>query len=241
MTTKSPLYVWYASFGSNLCRERFLCYIQGGTLEAIDRHFEGANDRTPPKASIGLTAPHRMFFARESSWWKGGVGFIDPQRDAAYGRGQAVLDTINVNQEESDELNTQCENVVASTQHDISVSFLRAYLITLEQYNDVVRQENKGKAMPLTEADLQRLIDEGPGSTIKVSSNWYGNLLHIGDIPYQGLAYPVLTFTCHPENVKKFLNPPSTSYKDMITRGLQECHWKEDEARCYIEERAATH
>eukprot|EP01138_Halocafeteria_seosinensis_P015970 gb/GECG01016298.1/.p1 GENE.gb/GECG01016298.1/~~gb/GECG01016298.1/.p1 ORF type:complete len:253 (+),score=36.10 gb/GECG01016298.1/:1-759(+) len=229
--------VWYASFGSNMCLERFLCYIQGGHLEAIGKDFEGASDKTPPKASIGLTAPHKMFFARESKWWKGGVGFIDPRRTNGYDEAQSVLDTLSLDSGASDKANeTQRQKVVASTK-DPGVSFLRAYLITLDQYNDVVRQENKGKTQSLKTKDVQDLVERGAGSTVSVSRGWYGNLLHIGDVPYGERSYPVLTFTCHEENAQQHLNDPSESYQNMIVRGMKECHWTEKEARKYVNAR----
>lgn len=32
----SKIDVWYAAFGSNMCKSRFLCYIQGGQVKIID-------------------------------------------------------------------------------------------------------------------------------------------------------------------------------------------------------------
>ncbi|KAF3563848.1 hypothetical protein DY000_02011451 [Brassica cretica] len=45
----SKVDVWYASFGSNMWKPRFLCYIQGGQVEGMTKPCVGSLDKSPPK------------------------------------------------------------------------------------------------------------------------------------------------------------------------------------------------
>ena len=69
--------VWYASYGSNLSRDRFLHYLGGGQPEGASRTYPGARDRTAPADDRALTLPGEMFFAWESPTWGGGIAFYD--------------------------------------------------------------------------------------------------------------------------------------------------------------------
>jgi hypothetical protein len=69
--------VWYASYGSNLSRDRFLCYLQGGRPEGATRTYPGARDRTLPSDDRALTLSGEMFFGWESPTWGGGIAFYD--------------------------------------------------------------------------------------------------------------------------------------------------------------------
>ena len=41
--------VWYACYGSNLLKERFLCYIRGGRPIGAQRTFYGCKNKKEPK------------------------------------------------------------------------------------------------------------------------------------------------------------------------------------------------
>jgi hypothetical protein len=69
--------VWYASYGSNLSRDRFLHYLRGGRPAGASRTYPGARDRTPPADDRALTLPGALFFAWESPTWGGGIAFYD--------------------------------------------------------------------------------------------------------------------------------------------------------------------
>jgi hypothetical protein len=43
-TTGLPEFVWYASYGSNLNRARFMAYIEGGSVAGNDVVYEGCTD-----------------------------------------------------------------------------------------------------------------------------------------------------------------------------------------------------
>lgn len=77
-------YVWYAAFGSNLLRERFVTYLTGGPVprNPTNRVHDGARDRSPPRADRAVELPHRLFFAGSStSWGGGGIAYLDPVVD----------------------------------------------------------------------------------------------------------------------------------------------------------------
>lgn len=79
---KQGNYVWYASYGSNLSKERFMCYIKGGVCKYNGRKYNGCTDKSDPLADRPITIPYRMYFAKNSgSWQNGGVAFISPFRD----------------------------------------------------------------------------------------------------------------------------------------------------------------
>jgi gamma-glutamylcyclotransferase (GGCT)/AIG2-like uncharacterized protein YtfP len=87
-------YAWYVAYGSNLCRERFLLYIEGGPHPVTGGEHVGARDRTPPRADLALTIPHRLLFAQSSRTWEGGgVAFVDPEAGSGAAHGRAWLVT----------------------------------------------------------------------------------------------------------------------------------------------------
>lgn len=74
-------YVWYACYGSNINRHRFMCYIKGGTCLYNGVQYPGCKDKRDPVEDRPVFLPHRLYFANSSSKWSmGGVAFIDPKR-----------------------------------------------------------------------------------------------------------------------------------------------------------------
>lgn len=69
--------VWYASYGSNLSRERLDCYLAGGHPPGALRAQPGARDPRPPSDDRPVELPGRLFFAGESTTWGGGTAFYD--------------------------------------------------------------------------------------------------------------------------------------------------------------------
>ncbi|KAJ4713182.1 Histone deacetylase [Melia azedarach] len=84
----SKINVWYATFGSNMWKDRFFCYIQGGQVEGMSKPCIGSKDKTLPEEIQWKSYPHRLFFGRESSitWGPGGTAFVNPEssNDQAY-------------------------------------------------------------------------------------------------------------------------------------------------------------
>jgi hypothetical protein len=74
---RTPGRVWYVGYGSNLCAERFRCYIAGGIPPGLTDPCRGARDRTPPREDRPLDIKHRLYFAGISESWGGSPCFLD--------------------------------------------------------------------------------------------------------------------------------------------------------------------
>ncbi len=74
-------HVWYVSYGSNMLKERFMCYIKGGSFRG-SRYREPCRDTSLPKAVKTVEVPYDMYFGNVSgSWENGGVSFIDTSKE----------------------------------------------------------------------------------------------------------------------------------------------------------------
>ena len=73
---KNNKYVWYACYGSNISKRRFMRYINK------------CEDQTEPVESRPYEFNHNIFFAKSSSIWENGaVAFLDADhKGRAYGR-----------------------------------------------------------------------------------------------------------------------------------------------------------
>ncbi|EEF47766.1 histone deacetylase 5 [Ricinus communis] len=201
--------IWYATYGSNMWKSRFLCYIQGGQVEGMKKPCSGSMDRKPPKDILWRIFPHRLFFGRESTltWGLGGVAFVHPASSA-------------------DEKTYFC-----------------MYRITLEQFVDVLLQENVpnyNMSSPVFDsAALQSVINQGSMSLEVFKRGWYHNVVYLG----QEQNIPILTMTCPPSNVESFksgelpLCAPSKEYANTLIKGLVEGgKLSEEQAIDYIKE-----
>lgn len=179
--------VWYASYGSNLSIDRFMTYIEGGVAPGSLRSQPGARNATPPRHIMPFTLPYSLYFAGESSFWTGGMGFLDHTA--------------------------------------VGATLARAYLITREQFIDVVTQENH--LTDPVQIDFDTAINDGT-SRIQPTSP-YGLLLHAGHRD----NYPVFTFTS--EQPGQTRTVPSARYLDTIAQGLMQTHkLTTDEAHAYL-------
>lgn len=184
-----PVKVWYASYGSNLSKDRFETYIAGGTPEGSHSPHVGARDKTLPEEDVPIRYHGRMHFAAISNrWGGGGVAFMDDD----------------------------------SPGHSLG----RAYSISMEQFDDVVAQENGRKPGDM-KVETEEALIKGKS---KIGYGLYGTLVHIGD--YENA--PVFTFTgdftakealssLHdPKPTAMPTNSPSNNYIRMIGSGLSE-------------------
>jgi len=75
-------YVWYVGYGSNLNKQRFLCYIQGGKPTYGRRSGNGCTNKTLPLQDSICKIPYQVYFAlphditSTSNWGNGGVAFL---------------------------------------------------------------------------------------------------------------------------------------------------------------------
>ncbi|CAN6225983.1 unnamed protein product [Urochloa humidicola] len=217
----SRTHVWYASFGSNMWKPRFLCYIQGGKAEGMSIPCCGSRDTSSPKETMWKTVPHRLLFGRSSTpcWGTGGVAFLNPE--------------INYNEK----------------------SYVCMYKITLEQFNDILFQENRlvledGKDgnvvypdSPLIGSSEVEFMSSNKAIHLEpIKDSWYSNVLYLGD--EDGL--PILTMTCPSSDIERYksgelpLAPPSKTYSATLIKGLVEGEQLDaDEAANYINAAAA--
>lgn len=92
----------------------------------------------------------------------------------------------------------------------------RMYLISDEQFEDVVLQENGHRSLNVDIGlDLARAVEKGSS---ELRSGRYRTILHLGD---QG-GFPIFTFTASRTEVEPSLNPPAPMYLSIIARGLAE-------------------
>lgn len=75
--------IWYACYGSNLCKYRFLAYLTGRTY-VNNGHIivqEGCTDKTFPKEDSLFVSDYKLIFAGTyAKWNNGGVCFLDISR-----------------------------------------------------------------------------------------------------------------------------------------------------------------
>lgn len=100
----------------------------------------------------------------------------------------------------------------------------RMYLITEQQFAEVVSQENKS---PLMDINLQRVMEDGSG---EVGGGWYGKILHVGEED----GYPIFTFTNPKAIGDTAFNKPSAAYLSTIATGLLELGYTEKETIQYF-------
>lgn len=179
--------VWYAGYGSNLCAERFRCYIAGGIPPGLARPCRGARDTTLPRGDRPLDIDHRLYFAGFAKPWGGAPCFID---------------TV-----ESPDTPTHA----------------RAYLITWEQFEDVVAQENGRPTSPI---DLDR-SELNEGRNFRLGPGRYENLLCFGR---QDDGFPVVTITSPWTMTAARLGAPSPAYLKVMIAGLRQSHSMSDDA-----------
>ncbi|EGD74200.1 hypothetical protein PTSG_06212 [Salpingoeca rosetta] len=196
--------VWYASYGSNMCRDRLLCYIQGGKLPTMSPEappYPGCRDTTHPASTAMYSIPYRLYFARNSkTWHRGGICFVDHREELEEGHAHHTLS--------------------------------RVYDITLDQFNDIVMQENAFRRdMELTHEHYEAFCSRGFGHshTFPVPS-WYNTVVCVGQLE----GRPVLTFTCSEDQHDQPRIPAAASYLGILLQGLQEADLHLDDAVAYL-------
>ncbi|WP_148361244.1 hypothetical protein [Bacillus timonensis] len=177
-------YVWYASYGSNINRDRFLCYIKGGRPKGSTETELGCTDPSSPIDEGVFTIPYQLYFAKEAGrWGSKGVAFIN------------------------------------GTKSETATTYSKKYLITSEQFLDVLQQENSGIQF---EIDLNKVKESG--SLVFREKAWYGKILFLGD---DG-GHPIYTFTAPWDLDDVAINKPSQEYLQTIITGLKEYYPKEE-------------
>lgn len=180
--------VWYASYGSNLLRSRFMCYIRSGRPKSSSGVYGGCTDKSEPVKDKPVRIPHQLYFSRRSSvWGGGGVAFIKPARAS---KGEFTLG--------------------------------RMYLITREQFTQVVRQENRLESEnSRIKIDFEKTITNGQSLIGRGNEfRWYGRVIYLGEDE----GYPIFTFTAKWKEDEIVPNPPSEKYLSTIVEGVRETY-----------------
>ncbi|WP_339213608.1 hypothetical protein [Ornithinibacillus sp. FSL M8-0202] len=181
--------IWYASYGSNLMKERFLAYIYGGKPPGSNQSEHGCRDKTAPKESERIDIPFPLYFSKErSKWGEGGVAFIG----------------------------------TAASNEEKTIG--RMYLITEEQFQDVVSQENNGLQVKLDLIEIERK------GYVDIHHGWYNRMVYLGKRD----GAPIFTFTSSLPISHVTFTKPSVAYLSVIAFGLMELGLGEDEIVDYL-------
>lgn len=116
------------------------------------------------------------------------------------------------------------------------------YRITLEQFNDILFQENhfsSNTSCLFGPKDLENIQTEGSNSREVLNGGWYRNICYLGN----ERDIPIITMTCSPSDVMDFksgrlpLCAPSKEYATVLVKGLVEGRQlSEKDAWAYIED-----
>ena len=97
------------------------------------------------------------------------------------------------------------------------------YLITGEQFTEIVRQEN---GLEVEDAsiiiDLEKTISDGESM---IQPEWYGRIMYLGEEE----GCPIFTFTAKWEDGSVEPREPGENYLKTIARGIKETHGLSDE------------
>ena len=163
MVSKSKK-ILYASIGSNLRTERFMAYIEGGPVKGTHRIYQGCRDTTPPSCKVVLASHiHHVYFARATEIWGempynevgsgnyGGLGTVGFKR-LEEGFEFDGLRSVDIKHESLCGLIDKGEMLSAG------------YPISLEQFSDVMCQENGFDAgnIDLPEEPIESLNLDNP-------------------------------------------------------------------------------
>lgn len=94
--------VWYAAYGSNMCTERFACYIQGGFCKDNGRHYAGCSNKTLWAGTYFTEVRGSVCFGNHTASWGGGVAFY---RDSSCGK--AIVRLYRIKRSQLHEIQAQ--------------------------------------------------------------------------------------------------------------------------------------
>ncbi|KAI4343955.1 hypothetical protein L6164_011241 [Bauhinia variegata] len=204
----SNIWIWYASYGSNMWKSRFLCYIAGGKVEGMHMQCSGSMDRTLPKEILWKTFPCRLFFGRDSThtWGPGGVAFVNPERNL---QENTYMCMYRISLEQFNDVLLQGNGL--------------SYDLVSPLFN-------------LTALDAATVKEFNYQEVVKGA--WYGNVVYLGkeqDIPILTMTCSVTDIERF-KSGKLPLRAPNKAYADTLIKGMVEGEQlTEAEATAYIE------
>jgi len=160
-----------------MLRERFMCYIKGGTFSGNGYEEPGCKDPSDPIRDMNYRINRAMYFSKQSPRWSNmGVAFLSEKESP---KAQA---------------------------------FGKMYLISRDQFEDVVRQENR---IPMeTDLGIDYGTLEARGAYLVFEDKFYGKLLCLG----HESGWPIYTFTA-PIQEEAYVKP-SEAYLKSIMKGV---------------------
>lgn len=100
---KQSDYVWYAAYGSNLSRDRFRNYIEGGLYALTGKSCPGCRDKSLWIDECIKTYKGELYYGNESHTWEGkGVAFYDSSKE-----GLVKMRLYKITREQLDEIHLQ--------------------------------------------------------------------------------------------------------------------------------------
>ncbi len=98
-------YVWYASYGSNLYRDRFYLYVQGGNAGYVNKTYSGCSNKSLPVKEGILKIPYELYFSQKAEKWQNkAVAFIKSTVDS---RNETICKIYLITKEQFLEINQQ--------------------------------------------------------------------------------------------------------------------------------------
>ena len=160
MNKKNQNYVWYACYGSNLYKKRFMEYIKK------------CPDPSSPKGDKKILVPYPLYFAKESSRWGGGVAFIGLRKN----RKNPSLGRMYLITEEQFEDTLNLITWMNANITNISRFSLRPQIEAhkLKQIHGRITKERSTKALTLTKTISLKQKEKWVGKTVRVIIDEYG-------------------------------------------------------------------
>ena len=84
--------LWYAAYGSNVNRDRFLEYVRGGKSAFNGQTHAGCRDKREPIRDYAMMINRELYFAKNSDPWGGAVAFVrsEPSKSQTLGRAYLI-------------------------------------------------------------------------------------------------------------------------------------------------------
>ncbi|MFW5738116.1 MAG: hypothetical protein ACOCYX_04330, partial [Spirochaetota bacterium] len=144
--------LWYAAYGSNVNRDRFMEYIKGGRSRFNGVTYPGCRNKQDPIRDYALGMNRELYFARFADPWGGSVAFVRPEQSKSQTIGRAYLIT------EEQFLDVACqENGRRPGDRDLKLDYAYA------------------------EQNAESYFTPGsPGKASAAANLWYGRILLLG-------------------------------------------------------------
>jgi|SRR5690625_94656 len=107
---------------------------------------------------------------------------------------------------------------------DNTATIGRMFLITEDQFKDVVAQENNET---LIDIDLKKVIERG---SAKVTNGWYGRMMYLGEKE----GAPIFTFTSNTPMSGQKIKIPAKPYIKTIANGLMKMNMSKQDISDYL-------